>query len=68
MKKLAPLLLLALCVVPTAFSSADTLQLNAAGATFPYPIYSKWFDEFHKIHSNVTINYQSIVRVAAYAN
>jgi phosphate transport system substrate-binding protein len=34
--------------------------INGAGATFPYPIYSKWFDEFHKVHSNVQINYQSI--------
>ena len=38
---------------------ADT-TLNGAGATFPYPIYSKWFDEYHKIHSEVKINYQSI--------
>src|ERR1700736_385829 len=35
-------------------------NINAAGATFPYPIYSKWFDEYHKIHPNVQINYQSI--------
>jgi phosphate transport system substrate-binding protein len=34
--------------------------LNAAGATFPYPIYSKWFDLYHTSHSNVQINYQSI--------
>ena len=35
-------------------------NINAAGATFPYPIYSKWFDEYHKIHPTVQINYQSI--------
>jgi len=35
-------------------------QINGAGATFPYPIYSKWFDEYHKAHPNVQINYQSI--------
>jgi phosphate transport system substrate-binding protein len=35
-------------------------NINAAGATFPYPIYSKWFDEYHKLHSNAQINYQSI--------
>ncbi len=35
-------------------------NINAAGATFPYPIYSKWFDEYHKLHSNIQINYQSI--------
>jgi phosphate transport system substrate-binding protein len=34
--------------------------INGAGATFPYPIYSKWFDEYHKAHSDVEINYQSI--------
>lgn len=39
--------------------TAQTL-INGAGATFPYPIYSKWFDEFHKLHPNVQINYQSI--------
>jgi phosphate transport system substrate-binding protein len=35
-------------------------QINGAGATFPYPLYSKWFDEYHKLHPNVQINYQSI--------
>jgi phosphate transport system substrate-binding protein len=35
-------------------------QINGAGATFPYPIYSKWFSEYNKLHSNVEINYQSI--------
>jgi len=35
-------------------------QLNGAGATFPYPMYSKWFSEYNKIHSDVQINYQSI--------
>src|SRR5919197_1790296 len=34
--------------------------LNGAGATFPYPIYSKWFSEYHKAHPDVQINYQSI--------
>jgi phosphate transport system substrate-binding protein len=34
--------------------------LNGAGATFPYPIYSKWFSEYNKLHSDVQINYQSI--------
>jgi phosphate transport system substrate-binding protein len=35
-------------------------QINGAGATFPSPIYSKWFDEYHKLHPNVAINYQSV--------
>jgi len=34
--------------------------LNGAGATFPYPVYSKWFNEYHKLHPEVQINYQSI--------
>ena len=35
-------------------------KLNGAGATFPYPINSKWFSEYNKLHSDVQINYQSI--------
>ena len=35
-------------------------QINGAGATFPYPIYSKWFSEYNKLHPNVQINYQSL--------
>jgi len=45
------------CGAPPA---ADALLINGAGATFPYPIYSKWFDEYHKLHPNIQINYQSI--------
>ncbi len=40
--------------------SGNKVTLNGAGATFPYPIYSKWFDEYGKSHPNVSINYQSI--------
>jgi phosphate transport system substrate-binding protein len=36
------------------------MLINGAGASFPYPIYSKWFDEYHKLHPDVQINYQSI--------
>ena len=39
---------------------ADSTQINGAGATFPYPIYSKWFSEYNKLHPDVAINYQSI--------
>jgi phosphate transport system substrate-binding protein len=35
-------------------------MLNGAGATFPYPIYSKWFSDYNKLHSDIQINYQSI--------
>ena len=39
-------------------ASAETI--NAAGATFPAPIYQKWFENFHKAHPDIQINYQSI--------
>ncbi len=39
---------------------ASAQNLNGAGATFPYPIYSKWFNEYSQLHPNVKINYQSI--------
>jgi phosphate transport system substrate-binding protein len=41
-------------------SPAAALLLNAAGATFPYPIYSKWFTEYNRIHPDIQINYNSI--------
>lgn len=41
-------------------ASAQQVLLNGAGATFPYPIYSKWFNDYHKKFPNVQINYQSI--------
>jgi len=39
---------------------ASSLLINGAGATFPYPIYSKWFDEYHRLHPELDFNYQSI--------
>jgi phosphate transport system substrate-binding protein len=44
----------------SATGSSQTLQINGAGATFPYPIYSKWFSEYNTLHPNIRINYQSI--------
>ena len=43
-----------------AGAAAQTIQITGAGATFPNPIYSKWFSEYNKLHGNVQINYQSI--------
>jgi len=40
--------------------SQAQMLINGAGATFPYPIYSKWFDEYAKIDPSVRFNYQSI--------
>ena len=57
--KLLSLLAILLAAATLAMSEGQVL-LNAAGATFPYPIYSKWFDLYHQAHSNVQINYQSI--------
>src|SRR5215470_15130698 len=53
--------LFALALVAAATSAATAAKLiNGAGATFPYPIYSKWFDEYRKRNQGVQINYQSI--------
>lgn len=41
-------------------AAQGALSINGAGATFPYPMYSKWFDEYHKKNPNLSINYQSI--------
>src|ERR1035441_339645 len=43
-----------------ALSTAQAQKLTGAGATFPYPIYSKWFSEYSAAHPGVEINYQSI--------
>ncbi|MFZ0641261.1 MAG: phosphate ABC transporter substrate-binding protein PstS [Candidatus Acidiferrales bacterium] len=53
-------LTLILLVATVRAQAPDPVSMNAAGATFPYPIYSKWFDAYHKLHPNAEINYQSI--------
>src|SRR5438477_8545361 len=40
--------------------SAQKVQIQGAGATFPNPIYQKWISEYNKLHPNVEINYQSL--------
>jgi phosphate transport system substrate-binding protein len=47
-------------VLGVAATAQQTMQINGAGATFPNPIYSKWFDEYNKQHNNIQINYQSV--------
>jgi phosphate transport system substrate-binding protein len=49
----------ALCLA-AAGARADTVLINGAGATFPFPIYSKWFSDYNKAHPEIQINYQSI--------
>jgi phosphate transport system substrate-binding protein len=63
LKTFAVLLLIALAACQpneSKTSASGPMTINGAGATFPYPIYSKWFDEYQKAHPDVRINYQSI--------
>ena len=59
MKRLTGLLLVVLAVAGVLWADS-ALSINGAGATFPYPMYSKWFDEYHKKYANLQINYQPI--------
>ncbi len=52
-------IVLLVCVL-LALPVVGQTTLNGAGATFPNPMYSKWFSEYHKVHPDVQINYQSI--------
>ena len=52
--------LVAIMLFVLALSAAQAQKLTGAGATFPYPIYSKWFSEYSAAHPGVEINYQSI--------
>jgi phosphate transport system substrate-binding protein len=56
MRRTALLFVCALLALPAVAQTT----LNGAGATFPYPMYSKWFSEYHKLHPDVQVNYQSI--------
>src|SRR3989338_6901191 len=58
--RIASWLVLALGMAVFEARAQSVITLNGAGATFPYPIYSKWFDEYHKIKPEIEINYQSI--------
>jgi phosphate transport system substrate-binding protein len=55
------LLVVSLCLaVVGAVVAQGTIQLQAAGATFPAPIYTKWFDAYNKMHPNIQVNYQPV--------
>src|SRR5882724_6102129 len=60
MRKIVVLLVCAVMPLAAWSQDASKVTLNGAGATFPYPMYSKWFSEYNKIHPEVQINYQSI--------
>src|SRR5436190_9196884 len=47
-------------LVMSGVTAQQKIQINGAGATFPFPIYSKWLSEYNKLHPEVEINYQSV--------
>src|SRR6478736_9735545 len=51
---------LAAAQTATPVKKDESISLTGAGATFPYPLYSKWISEYNKLNPNVKINYQSI--------
>jgi len=59
MKRITGLFLVVLAFAGVLWADS-ALSITGAGATFPYPMYSKWFDEYHKKNANLEINYQSI--------
>src|SRR3954464_12036529 len=60
MTRMKWLVTLAAATMIASGAFAQKIQINGAGATFPFPIYSKWFSEYNKLHPNVMINYQPI--------
>src|SRR5437899_4025229 len=60
MKALKLSLIVGGCLAATPTGVFGQMLINGAGATFPYPIYSKWFDEYARIDTSVRFNYQSI--------
>lgn len=57
--KLLQIVMMSLMLLPCLPAPATTL-INGAGTTFPYPLYSKWFDLYHRAHPEFAFNYQSI--------
>jgi phosphate transport system substrate-binding protein len=51
---------LALAAIATTALAQGSLLVNGAGATFPFPLYSKWFSDYNKLHPDLKFNYQSI--------
>jgi phosphate transport system substrate-binding protein len=58
-RKFSALLVVALATAISLYSQGNLL-INGAGATFPNPIYSKWFDDYHKSNTSIQINYQPV--------
>src|SRR6202022_813426 len=61
MKRIAAVFVLITALAGMVRGKAEeTLLINGAGASFPHPMYSKWFDDYHKKNPNIQINYQSL--------
>jgi phosphate transport system substrate-binding protein len=60
MKRIAVLVVGVLALGAIVWAGQNPLLINGAGASFPNPIYSKWFDEYHKKNANIQFNYQSV--------
>src|SRR5215510_6838275 len=60
MKRLQLLLIALACGLMSHTAVQGQMLINGAGATFPYPLYSKWFDEYARVDPSVRFNYQSI--------
>src|SRR5712664_850298 len=58
--KISRVALLSTLALASAALAADKMLITGAGATFPFPLYSKWFSDYNKLHPEVQINYQSI--------
>jgi len=56
----ALLTLASLATLSAPIAAENNINLTGAGATFPYPLYSRWFSEYNRLHPNVRINYQAI--------
>ena len=54
------LVALAALLLTAGAARADSLLVNGAGATFPAPLYTKWFAEYHRLHPELAFNYQAI--------
>ena len=60
MLKKVSLILAGIVTATAAYAGAAMILINGAGASFPYPIYTKWFDVYQQSHAGVQFNYQSI--------
>lgn len=60
MKTIKTSVVIGTCLLGLGLSAQAQMLINGAGATFPYPLYSKWFDDYAKIDPSVRFNYQSI--------